>query len=40
MLFNYDLFGVLFGIQCNTPKCTLVVFDIFRVLCKRNLNVS
>ena len=24
----------------NTPKCTLVVFDIFRVFYKRNLNVS
>ena len=24
-----------------TPqKCTLVVFDMFRVFCKRNLNVS
>ena len=28
------------GENCNTPKCTLVVFDIFRVFCKRNLNVS
>ena len=26
--------------NCNTPKYTLVVFDIFRVLCKRNLTVS
>ena len=26
--------------MCNTPKCTLVVFDMFRVFCKRNLNVS
>ena len=25
---------------CNTPKCTLVVFDMFRVFCNRNLNVS
>ena len=25
---------------CNTPKYTLVVFDIFRVFCKRNLTVS
>ena len=23
---------------CNTPKYTLVVFDMFRVLCKHNLN--
>ena len=27
-------------IRCNTPKYTLVVFDMFRVFCKRNLNVS
>ena len=26
--------------KCNTPKYTLVVFDMFRVFCKRNLNVS
>ena len=26
--------------QCNTPKYTLVVFDMFRVFCKLNLNVS
>ena len=25
---------------CNTPKYTLVVFDMFRVFCKHNLNVS
>ena len=25
---------------CNTPKYTLVVFDMFRVFCKLNLNVS
>ena len=25
---------------CNTPKYTLVVFDMFRVFCKPNLNVS
>ena len=25
---------------CNTPKYTLVVFNMFRVFCKRNLNVS
>ena len=24
----------------NTPKYTLAVFDMFRVFCKRNLNVS
>ena len=28
------------GIGCNTPKYTLAVFDMFRVFCKRNLNVS
>ena len=26
--------------QCNTPKYTLVVFDMFRVFCKPNLTVS
>ena len=25
--------------DCNTPKYTLVVFDIFRVFCKPNLTV-
>ena len=25
---------------CNTPKYTLVVFDMFRVFCKHNLTVS
>ena len=25
---------------CNTPKYTLAVFDMFRVFCKPNLNVS
>ena len=25
---------------CNTPKYTLVVFDMFRVFCKSNLTVS
>ena len=25
---------------CNTTKYTLAVFDMFRVFCKRNLNVS
>ena len=24
---------------CNTPKYTLVVFDMFRVFCRHNLNV-
>ena len=28
------------GRSCNTPKYTLVVFDMFRVFCKLNLNVS
>ena len=26
--------------NCNTPKYTLVVFDMFRVFCKHNLTVS
>ena len=26
--------------QCNTPKYTLVVFDMFRVFCKSNLTVT
>ena len=26
--------------KCNTPKYTLVVFDMFRVFCRHNLNVS
>ena len=26
--------------MCNTPKYTLVVFDMFRVFCKPNLTVS
>ena len=25
---------------CNAPKYTLVVFDVFRVFCRHNLNVS
>ena len=25
---------------CNTPKYTLVIFDMFRVFCKHNLTVS
>ena len=28
------------GENYNTPKYTLVVFDMFRVFCKHNLNVS
>ena len=28
------------GENCNTPKDTLVVFDMFRVFCKHNLTVS
>ena len=27
-------------LMCNTPKYTLLVFDMFRVFCKHNLNVS
>ena len=26
--------------NCNAPKYTPVVFDMFRVFCKHNLNVS
>ena len=32
LIFCWDL--------CNTPKDTLVVFDMFRVFCRHNLNVS
>ena len=28
------------GGNCNTPKYTLVFFDMFRVFCRHNLNVS
>ena len=28
------------GENCNTPKYTLAVFDMFRVFCQRKLNVS
>ena len=28
------------GENCNTPKYTLVIFDMFRVFCKSNLTVS
>ena len=28
------------GQPCNAPKYTIAVFDIFRVFCKHNLNVS
>ena len=28
------------GENCNTPKYTLVVFDMFRVFCKPNLTVA
>ena len=28
------------GGNCNTPKYTLVIFHMFGVFCKRNLNVS
>ena len=27
-------------IICNTPKCTLVVFDMFRVYYKLNINFT
>ena len=26
-------------VRCNTPKYTLVIFDMFRVFCKHNLIV-
>ena len=32
--------GAWADVGCNTPKYTLVVFDMFRVFCKHNLNVS
>ena len=28
------------GYTCNTPKYTIVIFDMFRVFRKHNLNVS
>ena len=31
---------VFLKVMCNIPKYTLVVFDMFRVFCKHNLNVS
>ena len=33
-------FSILTRILCNTPKYTIVIFDMFRVFCKRKLNVS
>ena len=37
----WDELGEIFGeCNCNTPKYTLVVFDMFRVFCKPNLTVS
>ena len=32
--------GFQIEVKCNTPKYTLVVFDMFRVFCKLNLTVS
>ena len=43
---NNKLFPLTFAIMegenidCNTPKYTIVVFDMFRVFCKHNLKVS
>ena len=28
------------GENCNTPKYTLVIFNVFRVYCRYNLNFS
>ena len=28
------------SLRCNTPKYTLIIFDMFRVFCRHNLNVS
>ena len=32
--------SLMYAMLCNTPKYTLVVFDIFRVFCRHDLNVS
>ena len=38
---NVDVLGPTVSVpSCNTPKYTLVVFDMFRVFCKPNLTVS
>ena len=34
------LYEKIFDTRCNAPKYTLVVFDMLRVFCKPNLNVS
>ena len=33
-------FSSILGGSYNAPKYTLVVFDMFRVFCKHNLNAS
>ena len=38
--FLYANDTLLFYKDCNTLKYTLVVFDMFRVFCRHNLNVS
>ena len=35
-----EFISKVFDDYCDTPKYTLVVFDMFRVFCKHNLNVS
>ena len=47
MVFSYEKFRpyilgsyVVIHTDCNTPKYTLAVSDMFRVFCKCNLNVS
>ena len=39
---HFSFYGSNFEhcLHCNTPKYTLAVFDMFRVFCKHNLNVS
>ena len=36
---SFFLFCASNELGCNAPKYTLVVFDMFRVFCKPNLNV-
>ena len=38
--FQAPWYADLVNYLCNTPKYTLVVFDMFRVFCKHNLIVS
>ena len=40
---DFELAAIVFALNiwcCNTPKNTLVVFNVFRVFCRHNLNFS